>query len=149
MLHHRFANATQVLLCKAQTIPAAGMALAASWSGEEAGWQPDYRQLQGRQADVARATKVGEFKGIEPGSPTLKDERPIADISCALPCRPRRLLHPEAPSRLSLSKGQPTLEATCMSWMNSIGSNEQVASTLEEAWGVATMTFWLWILLWV
>ena len=38
-------------------------------------------------------------------------------------------------------KGQPTLEATCMSWMNSIGSNEQVASTLEEAWGVATMIF--------
>ena len=39
------------------------------------------------------------------------------------------------------AKGEPTLEATCMSWMNSIGSNEQVVATLEEAWGVATMTF--------
>ena len=37
--------------------------------------------------------------------------------------------------------GQPTLEARRMSWMNSIGSNEQVVATLEEAWGVATMTF--------
>ena len=39
------------------------------------------------------------------------------------------------------TKVQPTLEAPCMSWMNSIGSNEQVVVTLEEAWGAATMTF--------
>ena len=27
---------------------------------------------------------------------------------------------------------QPTLEAPCMSWMNSIGSNEQVVQTLDN-----------------
>ena len=47
-----------------------------------------------------------------------------------------------------LSHGRK-LAWTARTWMNSIGSNEQVVATWEEVWGVATLLFWLWMLLWV